>query len=378
MLKFLSSVKLAVILIAAIVIASIYATLNPQINVYGSIVFKGLLVAFTFNLFLCTSLTAPTAFKKLTKVPLNLEKVFKGDAIDLDDTNCCEERLKDFFEKKKYKVKQEKINDKLVFLAQKGLANLIAPHLLHIGLIIVFIGAYFSSFGTQGQIMGFIGDMVDVPSEISENMAIKVNDFQTLYDEQGAVDNWVTELAVFIDGKEVAVGTTRVNHPFKYKGVVFYQSAYGYSHIIEASGTEEGFYAVPDGKMINVGNNAFNIRMFEDKILLKAYENNEVIYGNYISPGDVQQLPNGLTIKYLELYPYSVLLVKNDPGTTVVMIGFIIIIIASMMFWTGRYREIHCGINLKERKLSILINCKNKDLRREVKKELLNTLGEEC
>ncbi len=53
MLKFLSSLKLAVILIAAIAVMSILATIYPDADAFNSWSFRILMIAFFLNLSLC-------------------------------------------------------------------------------------------------------------------------------------------------------------------------------------------------------------------------------------------------------------------------------------------------------------------------------------
>lgn len=377
MLRLLSSIKLAAVLIAALAIASIFATLYPHLNIYENIGFRGLLIAFTINLFTCTIRSIPAAYRKVIKKGFDIETVKKQEPLQVPDVENSQKALEQYLQKKGYKIYKNKANDGTSILAKKGLLNLAAPHLLHVALIVVLIGAFVGSFGSSDNVMSFVGDSADIPSHIAKDMTVYINDFQTIYDKDGAVDNWVSDITLYVNGEKVAQGTTRVNHPFKYKGVVFYQSSYGYTHIIAEKETDGNFFAIPDGKMFNVDDIVFNIRYTPEGALLKVYQNHQVIKGMYLANGDEFELPDGSVFEYVELYPFTILSVKVDPGTNIVMAGFILMIIASTMFWTGRYREVQCYFSHLENKVHLLVVCKNKDMKNEVANEIAGVIGEE-
>lgn len=371
-LKFLSSIKLAVILIAALVAASVFATLKPGINVYSSIWFRGLLLLFTFNLLVCTVRRIPLLLRKLF-IRIDNQEPFKEyhHEILVTDIPDGENQLKNFLNKKGYRVKEKKTTDKFIFIANKGILNLVAPHLLHVAIIVVLLGAFLGSYGSSDRIMAFVGSQVDIPSHVAKGMVVQINDFQTLYDDNGAVDNWVSDITIFANGREVANGTTRVNKPFKYNGVVFYQSAYGYTHLIGISGAgkEEEFFSIPDKKTFNIGETLFNIQYLRGRSLIKLYQGPDVIDAKYLNQGDTIEFPNGEVLEYADINPYTVLAVKVDPGTNVVMAGFIIMIISSGMFWNARYREIHGVFDKKNSKIFVKVICKNKDISEQIHNE---------
>lgn len=379
MIKFLSSIKLAMILIAALVVASIFATLNPGLNVYKSIWFRGLLLFFTFNLLVCTVQRIPVMLRKLF-IKIDSQDLLKEYELEIPiaDILTGEIQLRKFLDKKGYRVQEKNTTDKLILLANKGTFNLVAPHLLHVSIIIVLSGAFLGSYGSNDSVMAFVGNQVDIPSHVAKGMAVQVNDFQTLYDNDGAIDNWASDITIFVNGKEAASGITKVNKPFKYKGVVFYQSSYGYTHLIGISGAEkeEEFYAIPDKKTFNIGDTFFNIQYLKGGSLIKLYQGPNVIDARYLNQGDTIEFPSGEILEYAGINPYTVLAVKVDPGINIVMAGFILMIISSSMFWSARYREIHGALDKKSSRLFVKVVCKNKDIREQIYTELAIKTGE--
>lgn len=376
MIKLLSSIKLAVVVIAALVIASIFATMCPSVNVYKSIWFKGLLLLFTLNLLVCTFQRIPGVLEKMRKsIDAKFEMQNFEQQYAIEDVSNSEDQIRSLLRENGFKLQEVNHPNKSFFLAKKGYLNLIAPHLLHVSLIIVLLGAFMGLLGTDDRVMGLVGDQVDIPSEIAQKMTIKINDFQTLYDSEGSVDNWVTDFTIFVDNNEVSTGTTRVNKPFKYDGIVFYQSSYGYTHLIEIKGEKDDFYAIPDGRTFNIGDTFFNIQHIKERVLIKLYEGQTVVDAKYLQNGETIVFPNGETLVYVELNPYTVLAVKVDPGTNVVMMGFLLMIAASTMFWGGRYREVNLVLDKAENRLYLNIKCKNEDIKQEISNKIAKCVG---
>jgi len=370
MIKFFSSVKLAVVLIASLIIASIFATLYPKVNVFSSFWFRGLLLLFTLNLAVCTFKRLPAVWHKIfRKGELTPFILANSEYIKIEDSSNCAEKLLEHFKGKGYRIQTKEENGQLFIQAEKGFLNLIAPHLLHFALIVVLIGAFLGSFGTKGEVRGYVGQTVPVSNEPA--MTVKINDFETLYDEDGAIDNWVSHLTLYVNNEEVKTGTTRVNHPFKYKGTVFYQSSYGYTHVVELVGEYNDTFALPDQKVFKIGDIPFNINQVRDGALLKIFRGHEIVDSILLAPGDKFTFPNGTTLTYLELIPFTILSVKKDPGTPVVMLGFVLVTIASTLFWTGRYQEIKVILDSGENALYYRVNCKNKTAVAEISNEVI-------
>jgi len=371
LIKFLSSVKLAVSLIALLVISSILATIYPEADIYSSFWFRGLLLFFTLNLLVCTLKRIPGIITVLKKDPESISNQnISGNKKSLEDIDKCENKLKEYFRGKKYKIQEQKEQGQTKLLAQKGFLNLLAPHMLHLALIIVLVGAFLGSFGAKGKVLCYVGQEREVPKDVAADMFIEVNDFKTIYDQQGAVSNWVTDFNIYVADKKVKTGTTKVNHPLKYKGVVFYQSSYGYNHLIQVLGEKEEAYAVPDGKVFKLDDLFFNISNVENGALLKVYQGHEVIKSKILQPGDKISFSDKTTLEYLQLHTYTVLSVKKDPGTNIVMAGFLLMSMASALFWTGRYTEIKVLTNKQQNEINFNVSCKNKTIKAEIIEEI--------
>ncbi|KJS82177.1 MAG: hypothetical protein JM58_15765 [Peptococcaceae bacterium BICA1-8] len=366
MIKFLSSIQLAITLIGAMVLASVFATLFPDVEIFGAFWFRGLLLLFCLNLLMCTVKSLPGILHRIKKLPssVNEERAKTLNFSGPEDV----EKLMDYLKAKGYKLKTSSSEGQQNILAQKGILNLIAPQLLHLSLILVLIGGFLTSFGVEDQVTCFVGERADVPASVASGMVIEVNDFQTIYDADGAIDNWITNLNIYVNDEKTASGTTKVNAPLKHQGVSFYQKSYGYYHLIELTGVQPGTYDVPDKKIFSLENKTFNIGYSEEGAVVSFFEGHNLTETVVLKDGDKIDFPNDTVLTYIELNPFTVLGVKKDPGTPVVMTGFLLMTIASFLFWTGRYREV--AISLTEGKASLIVYCKIKAVRDEVMEEI--------
>jgi len=371
MIKFLSSIKLAVTLIAIMTLASVFATLYPNIEVFGTFWFRGLLLLFCLNLLVCTLKSLPGIYRRIKSEPagVNAERAKQLELSGMEST----EDFVDYLKAKGYQVKVSSADGRQNILAQKGILNLIAPHLLHLALIIVLIGGYLSSFGVEDQVTCFVGEKAEVPAAVAPGMVIEVNDFRTVFDNEGAIDNWITDFNIYIDDiKTVSGGATKVNAPLKHNGVSFYQKSYGYYHLIELEGEQDGTFQVPDKRIFRLGEQIFNITYTNAGPLLRFFEGHDIVKELILKNGEKIDFPGGNVLTYLQPYPFTVLGVKKDPGTWVVMTGFLLMTVASFFFYTGRYREVRVSID--QEKAYLMVNCKTKGLKEQIMEEISQRL----
>lgn len=373
MLKFFSSMRAGLVIMGLIIIASIAGTLQPQSAIYQSVWFNGLLLLLTINLTVCTSRRIPGLVKKIKGFPPEVQGIFPEEqGIPVDDPRNSEARILEVLKNKGYKISLFTERDYSRIAARKGLLHLVAPHLIHISLIVIFVGALIGSAGETANVGGYVGDVAAIPEKVAKSqLHLKIKDFKTIYDKDKAVDNWESSIAVLAGDKIVAEGTTKVNHPFKYKGMTFYQSGYGYNHLIEVQGEAEGKHIIPVNKVLSLAGRMFKIEKAPGAgYVLKVYESHTKFDTYELTEGTVVNFPNATTMKYLGEKPYTVLKVKTDPGTPVVMSGFLLMTLASILFWTGSYREVIIGFNHTNKLARVQVICRNKSVQEELHKEL--------
>lgn len=346
MLRFLSSMKMAVLLIVGIALFSILATIFPEVDAFSSWTFRSLVMAFFVNLSLCTVKIFPAFWRQLHRTPADISVVVEeqaGLSADLD-------QLRQWVREQKYKLQEEETAEQVRLLATKGKLGLAAPHLLHIALLVILVGCVCYTFNVSGAFMAYTGQTPVLPAALQsiygEDSYVEIRSFETAYDEYGAIDNWITTFNLYLDGQLVGEQVeTKVNAPYQYRELVIYQNSYGLQHLVEISGSpneeENGTYAWPDNRFFPIGDSHVAVmNMGGGKNYLHASDKDNFTVEQYIASGDKVEIAEGIYLEYLEESAYTVLELKTVRGLYVVFFGFFLATIASMLFWSGRYREI--------------------------------------
>lgn len=405
MLRFLSSMQLAIFLIASIAGMAVIATLVGNESVYTSGPFLTLVGAFALNLALCT-------IKMLPALRLTWQRRVQdiGDGANythyqsLDDGRALD-AIERFLQTEHYRIEKLDTGEAIKVLAIKGKASLPAPHLLHIAILVVLVGAVMSSFSVTGGVFAYIGQSSPMTTAVRQQIGdgsasanalgergddyIKVLDFQTVYDEQGAVDNWVTHFDMVIDNQQVVTdGMTQVNYPYKYKNILIYQNSYGYHYLVEIKGSTEddGTYTVPSGRHYPIAGTEREFMLMDmgkERTLLEVVRMEDsgeetVISAQVVEPGNIVEAAPGVTIEYLRPNPYTVLEVKVSYGIKIVFCGFILASFASLLFLAGRYREIRIVAPKDAAGIRLQVVCKNKVIAQGIEEKLQQYLVKEA
>lgn len=371
MIRFLSSIQLAVVLIASIAGLCAASTLYGLPDLFSSLPFRVLMVLFFVNLFLCSVKLWPKLWRTLRLTPQDTSK--RGMMTSSLDEEAFYKKLAEqrFFVRKK-----EEANGTFV-LAVKNRLNLLAPHILHIGLLIIVLGSFWTTFETEGQMSLGPGQQKALPDNIAARVGdgeLLVEDFQTAYDDQGAVENWITTFDLSLAGKQVADNaTTRVNEPYKVKGLSIYQMAYSNHHLITFAGNAdfEGTYAFPENQPIPIGGESFRVTpMTKDLPLFMVYNSNdEVIHQGVLKEDTHYQFSNGANLSYEGPYSFTVLQLKYNPALPLVFLGFLVLGIASLLLLIGRYQEVWAWVP-KQGDVQCGTYCKQKNIQVQLKEDL--------
>ena len=344
MLKYISSLKLAVFLIAAIAAISILATIFPAADAFNSWTFRLLVAAFFINLGTCTIKLLPGLYRQLKRSTADVPENAAYAVYDADEAE-----LTAWLQSQHYKVNRTEDDLQIKVLASKGKAALCAPHVLHISILVILIGAMVSMTNTSGFVMGQVGQSRPFPEELQPyygDAYVEILDFQTVYDDQNAVDNWVTKFNLYIDGVPVAENVeTKVNEPYAYDNMMIYQNSYDYRHLIEVTGSADAdnnsAYGIPDNMPLGVGNDTIVVADLNGSMYLQVSDHQSPARGQFVQPGDTLALTEeGAVVNYLGTIAYTVLEVKTRFGTPIVFFGFLLAVVSSMMFLCGRYREV--------------------------------------
>ncbi len=256
MWKFLSSIKLAIVLLIILAAASILGTLIPQgrsleeytvrygafsgaliklqlTTLYGSVWYLGLLFFFALNIVVCT-LTRLSAKMNRASRPkvenepkalqaLKIKDRLKKNAPLQDTRTGLEARLK----ASRYKIRASSSGNRISFLARKRIAGIFGSDIVHVGLLIVVAGGVISGLTSNRQNLEMReGQVVSIPAT---DFSLRLDKFSTLYYPDGSVKTWISDLTVLEGDRTVLTRSVEVNRPLHYKGFNFYQTSYGYN-----------------------------------------------------------------------------------------------------------------------------------------------------
>ena len=372
MLKFVSSVRLAVILIAALAGLAVAATVYDLPEMYQSWPFRIFSAAFFINLLTCSVQLWPKVARTLRRKPASLV----GSEQHLTASTLDKEGFFQELKKQHFKSQSHETDEGVYIIARQHVPALFASHILHVGLLIIIVGAFLSSFAVTGQLMLYPGESQPLPDAITERVGdgvITVDDFTTDYDDSGAVENWVTTFDLSLGDDQVAENaTTRVNHPYKAHGLSIYQMAYRNMYVVHIAGDESvaGDYAIPESQRFQLGENTVDIEpMTDDIALLYIFDkdNNEI--GSYaFKEGSTINIDDQTTIEYIQPLSATVLEFKYSRAIPVIFAGFIVASLGSLLMLLGRYGEVNAFVS-KEGLVSLRVINKSVYLRRKLRKK---------
>jgi len=253
--KFFTSVKLAIVLLIVIILASVLGTLIPQdrspqeyaarygqmsglmmrlqlTRLYHSLWYMALLLFFGANILVCTLIRLSPKLKKSLKptvlsdaaglMSLKTSGRFKKPGTVEDWRGSVRQELRS----RHYKLREQTLKDRTCFLARKKTLGWFGSDVVHLGLLIILAGGLLSgAAGFRDYLPLREGQTLPAPRS---DFGIRLDKFETELYPQGSVKAWKSTLSVVENGRDVLTKVVAVNHPLAYKGLNFYQSSYGW------------------------------------------------------------------------------------------------------------------------------------------------------
>ena len=410
--EFLSSVTLAIALLAFIAVLSIFGTLVKQQaspeeylsyyseSTYTIIKFLGLndvfhsrwfiaaLLLFVLNLIFCSVPRLLRVIKSGRSAKVPSEKALDGMALRCLVTGKRIDDVTGVFKNYRATLRNEGS-----MILERGLLGRYAVYMVHLSIIIILLG------GLIGFLFGYRGPLTLAKGETKDSVvsrgaaterrplgfALKLTDFQVSFYPTGEPKDYVSNVEVLENGKRVLQKSIRVNDPLSYGGVSIYQSSYGSNPV---------FVFNVGGEPVELGQGGV-YRKGKLHLLAVRYEKSVHNFGPGVQVAYVDEKGQPQTTWFLTEVPrlreknilgttvrldkiqeeyYTGLEVSRDPGVWVVWFGFALILFGLYVNFFLYHRRIY----LLEISKGVLIAgtaVKNKEGFREEFEKLKGKLG---
>ena len=374
-LNWLSSLKIAILLLLVIAVSCAAGTLIPQQesnqfyydnfnkNPFLGIINANILLLFEFDhvytsfwfLFLLIWLglaLSVCSFRRqlpILKSALNWidykspRQIAKLSVAQTIVTNNCSKSL----EKIKLNLKKQGWNVKETdgrIAARQGVIGRLGPILIHLGMILLMIGATYGSLNGK-TIEKFLapGRSIDLLNNNEEKgLTIELQKFQIERDPQGRAEQYKSIVNVIEPNGNNQSKEISVNYPLRYKGITLYQADWSLAAItiqidnspklqipiepISELGEQVWGTIIPTNKD---GKNQILLTVDSELGPVNIYDND----GTLLTKLSInkEEKVKGALIKIINIIPSSGLLLKHDPGVPLVYLSFAIILIGGSL-----------------------------------------------
>ncbi len=366
----LSSLKVAIFLLLIIAVSSAIGTAIPQgelakiylekyqqepwlgfVNgenilrlqldhLYTSIWFLALLTWLGIALIICSlRRQIPTLKASIRwvdyKEPRQIKKLAVSDTIRVTETKQILEKLATDLKQKGWEIKQSPGR----IAARKGVISRAGPPLVHIGLVMLMMGAVWSSTGGQ-RLERFLapGRSIDLLNRDGlSQLKLTLRDFQIERDPEGRAEQFKSKLELFESGKTTTeIKEVSVNNPIRFHGLTIYQADWSLAAITLQLGQSPKLQ-LPLASFPELGEQIWGVVLptqkdGRDPILISLSkeegpaqifnENGEKLAS--IRPGGLPADIKGMELRITDVLVSSGLLLKRDPGVPLVYTSFAI------------------------------------------------------
>lgn len=325
-------------------------------HVYSTWWYLSLLILFGSSLTACTFTRQLPALKaarkwKYYQKPAQFTKLALSTELDTGSIQS----LVPLLEQAKYRVFQQ---DNVIY-ARKGLIGRIGPIIVHAGMLIVLAGSIWGVFtGFFAQEMIASGNSFKVQNiieagpfayaQIPQDWSVKVNRFWIDYTDDGAINQFYSDLSVISDrGEELKRKTIYVNQPLRYDGVTLYQTNWSIA-AVQVQLNNSPIFQLPMAKLDTIGGgNIWGtwVPLKPDlsagvSLLAKDLQGTALIYNQQgelasaVRIGQTVAIDNAnskLNLKLVDVIGSTGLQIKADPGVPIVYTGFGLLILGVVM-----------------------------------------------
>ena len=395
--QFFASVRLGLFLFGALAVTSVVGTLIPQestvaqrlgeygpklsalielldlADMYHSWWFKVLVGLLGMNLIVCSLRRLPQTLTLIRGVthtmdPARLEKMRFHERVQLPLPVPESQKVIAAHLSRRYSLcRWLEREDGWQAMAEKGRSSRLAVYFVHLGVLLVLGGAL------VGSMFGFRG-FVTIPEQGTVDriliggkhrvfplgFAVRCDKFTVDFYETGAPKEFRSDVSILEQGQVVEQTAIRVNEPFTFKGITFYQATYGSepSAIVlrlkdlttgATSRFEAPFrepFTIPGTKdRLVVMDYAENVRNHGPALLVAVARENQEPASAWILTKQPEFHGNrindlALSVESFQRSFYTGLQAKKDPGVWIIYLGFTLMLLSMLVALYGSHRRL--------------------------------------
>ncbi|MEB3159077.1 MAG: cytochrome c biogenesis protein ResB [Synechococcus sp.] len=223
--------------------------------------------------------------------------------------------------------------------ARRGVIGRVGPLLVHTGLVLLMLGAAWGALaGNRLERFLAPGRSLDLLDRSGNSqLTLTLDRFSIERDPAGRTEQFRSRLALQPPGAtDPLYEEISVNHPLRYRGMTVYQADWSLATITVQLG-QSPFLQLPLQTFPELGDQLWGLVLptrpdgTEPVLLTVASEAGPVqVFGaggeliTNLRPGGAAAEVNGLPVKVIDVMPASGLLLKRDPGVPLVYLGFAI------------------------------------------------------
>lgn len=202
-------------------------------HVFSTWYFQGLFALLSLSILACSVNRAPRLWRVATRPRTSMSEVFFTHAplratVDVEgDVEEVAERVRAVLRAKHFRVLEGHAKVGADLYADRFRWGPFGTVVAHLSIIVIMLG-FVVSATTGFKDKSFIAPVgVEVPVGHGTGLTVKAMSFQDSYYDSGQPKDYVSDLVLLKDGRQVARQETRVNSPLIYDGVWFHQSFFG-------------------------------------------------------------------------------------------------------------------------------------------------------
>jgi cytochrome c biogenesis protein len=395
--QFFASVRLSLFLFGALAATSVVGTLIPQestveqlvrdygprlsalielldlADMYHSWWFRVLIGLLGVNLIVCSLRRLPKTLTLMragthTMDPARLEKMRFHERIQVPlPLPTCQELLAAHLSRRYSTCQWLEQGNGWQAMAEKGRLSRLAVYFVHLGVLLIFSGALIGSiFGFRGSVtipeQGtmdriFIGGKHRV---LPLGFSVRCDKFTVHFYETGEPKEFRSDVSILEQGQVVEQAAIRVNEPFTFRGITFYQATYGSEPsaiVLQVKDLTTGatrrlevpfqeILTIPGSKdRLVVMDYAENVRNHGPALLVAVARENRQPASAWILAKQPEFHGNRIEDLALSVVSYRTsfytgLQVKKDPGVWIIYLGFSLVIFSMLLALYGSHRRL--------------------------------------